>query len=149
MYRPFPRTVRFCERSRRASSRRRGNLDLRLRLERSVLAGVRFRHATPRVRGRGGRGVAWREASDVFTYLLAFAGIWAVALPAIVAARQRQLNLTAKTLALAPLYYVLVSCAAWIAIFDLAVRPHFWAKTEHGRARAPAALAPVPDALPT
>ena len=97
----------------------------------------------------GGVASPWREASDVFTYLLAFAGIWAVALPAIVAARQRQLNLTAKTLALAPLYYVLVSCAAWIAIFDLAVRPHFWAKTEHGRARAPAALAPVPDALPT
>lgn len=83
------------------------------------------------------RGVpsGWREASDVFTYLLAFAGIWAMLVPAIVAARLRRLNLSATTLALAPVYYILVSIAAWTAIFDLAVRPHFWAKTEHGRAR--------------
>ena len=81
----------------------------------------------------------WREASDVFTYLLAFAGIWAMVVPAIVAARLRGLNLPTKTLALAPVYYVLVSIAAWTAIIDLVVRPHFWAKTEHGRTcrRAP------------
>ncbi len=83
----------------------------------------------------GGAPSGWREASDVFVYILALAGIWAMVVPAMVAARLRGLNLTAKTLALMPLYYVLVSIAAWTAIFDLAVRPHFWAKTAHGRTR--------------
>ena len=90
--------------------------------------------------GRSGVS-AWREATDVFVYILALAGIWALVLPAIVAARLRRLNLTAKTLALAPLYYLLVSVAAWAAILDLAVRPHYWSKTEHGRARRTMPLA--------
>ncbi len=91
------------------------------------------------------RGVssAWREATDVFVYILALAGIWALALPVIVAAKLRNLNLTAKTLALAPFYYVLVSFAAWAAIFDLALRPHYWAKTSHGRTRRPPPRADV------
>ena len=58
--------------------------------------------------GRGGAS-AWREATDVFVYILALAGIWSIAVPALVAAKLRRLNLTAKTLALAPLYYLLVS----------------------------------------
>jgi cellulose synthase/poly-beta-1,6-N-acetylglucosamine synthase-like glycosyltransferase len=76
-----------------------------------------------------------REAVDLFVYLLACAGIWAVLGPAIVAARQRRLNVGVWSFALLPLYYVLVTLAAWTAIADLIVRPHFWAKTEHGRAR--------------
>ncbi|HKN27253.1 MAG TPA: glycosyltransferase [Roseiarcus sp.] len=94
--------------------------------------------------GRGGAS-AWREATDVFVYILALAGIWSIAVPALVAAKLRRLNLTAKTLALAPLYYLLVSLAAWTAILDLALRPHFWAKTEHGRARRPAPPLPAAE----
>ncbi len=75
----------------------------------------------------------WREASDVFVYLLSVAGIWSILVPAIVAARQRRLRVGARSFALLPLYYALVSLAAWTAILDLIVRPHFWAKTEHGR----------------
>jgi cellulose synthase/poly-beta-1,6-N-acetylglucosamine synthase-like glycosyltransferase len=78
---------------------------------------------------------AWREASDVFTYILALAGIWALAVPAIVATRLRRLDLTAKDFALAPIYYLLVSLASWTAILDLLWRPYHWAKTEHGRTR--------------
>ena len=82
-----------------------------------------------------GRGVgsAWREAVDVYVYILASAGIWTLAVPAVVVAKLRRLNLTAKDFALAPFYYLLVSLAAWTAIFDLIMRPHYWAKTEHGR----------------
>ena len=76
---------------------------------------------------------AWREATDVFTYILALGGIWALALPAVVACKLRRLGLTAKDLALAVFYYLLVSLAAWAAILDLALRPHYWAKTQHGR----------------
>ncbi len=74
-----------------------------------------------------------REASDVFVYLLSVAGIWSILIPMIVAARQRRLRLAAGAVALLPLYYGLVTLAAWTAIMDLIVRPHFWAKTEHGR----------------
>ena len=76
-----------------------------------------------------------REAVDLFVYLLAGAGIWAVLGPAIVVARQRRLNVGVRSFALLPLYYALVTLAAWAAIADLIVRPHFWAKTEHGRVR--------------
>src|SRR5271165_4368620 len=84
-----------------------------------------------------GSGVAsgWREASDVFVYILALAGIFVMVLPAVVAARQRGFEGTAKSLALMPAYYLLVSAAAWIAVADLFLRPHYWAKTAHGRTR--------------
>jgi len=77
----------------------------------------------------------WREAMDVYVYLLASAGVWSIFVPAVVAARQRRLNLGAGAFALLPVYYALASLAGWTAIVDLIVRPHFWAKTEHGRVR--------------
>ena len=77
----------------------------------------------------------WREAADLFVYLLACAGVWSIVVPAIVAASQRRLKIGAGAFALLPVYYALVSLAAWMAIVDLIVRPHFWAKTEHGRVR--------------
>jgi len=77
----------------------------------------------------------WREASDVFTYSLALAGVWTMVIPAIVAARQRGFAFAAKAIPLMPLYYILVSAAAWTAIADVILRPHYWAKTAHGRSR--------------
>jgi glycosyltransferase XagB len=77
----------------------------------------------------------WREASDVYVYILALFGVWAIVLPAVVAARWRRLNLTAKALALLPVYYILLSAATWTAMFHLALWPHHWAKTLHGRSR--------------
>ena len=44
-------------------------------------------------------------------------------------------------LPLLPLYYLLMSIAAWAALYDLAVRPFHWRKTEHGLARTRAARA--------
>lgn len=90
---------------------------------------------------------AEREAADVITYSLALAGIWTMAVPAAVAARQRRFEGTAMSLALMPAYYILVSAAAWAAIFDVIARPHYWAKTAHGRTRRRSAaprLAPRP-----
>jgi hypothetical protein len=84
-----------------------------------------------------GQGVLtpWREMSDVFTYILALAGVWTILLPALIAAKFRRLKMTASTLALLPVYYLLVSAATWAAMLDLALRPHYWAKTAHGRSR--------------
>ncbi len=82
---------------------------------------------------------ASREAADVFVYSLALAGIWAIVIPAAVAARQRRFGFSAKALAHLPVYYVLVSAAAWWAIVDLVLRPHYWTKTAHGRSPSAAA----------
>ena len=40
--------------------------------------------------------------TDVFTYILALAGVWTVVLPAIVAAKLRRLKLTASDACAAP-----------------------------------------------
>ncbi len=81
----------------------------------------------------GGVASGWREAIDVFTYILALAGVWAIVVPAAVAAKQRGFPLTARAVLLMPAYYLLLTAAAWTAVFDLAARPHHWAKTAHGR----------------
>jgi cellulose synthase/poly-beta-1,6-N-acetylglucosamine synthase-like glycosyltransferase len=77
----------------------------------------------------------WREATDVFVYILALAGVWAMFVPAVVAVKLRRLSVTAGALALLPVYYILLSAATWAAMFHLALWPHHWAKTAHGRAR--------------
>jgi cellulose synthase/poly-beta-1,6-N-acetylglucosamine synthase-like glycosyltransferase len=77
----------------------------------------------------------WRELSDVFTYILALAGVWTILLPAVIAAKFRRLKVTTSVLALLPVYYLLVSVATWVAAFDQVLRPHYWAKTAHGRSR--------------
>jgi glycosyltransferase XagB len=83
----------------------------------------------------------WREMSDVFTYILALAGVWTILLPAVVAAKLRRLKVTAGALLLLPLYYLLVTAATWAAMLDLLLWPHYWAKTAHGRSReAPSPL---------
>jgi glycosyltransferase XagB len=83
----------------------------------------------------------WREMTDVFTYILALSGVWTVLLPALIAAKFRGLKLTAGTVVLLPFYYLLVSAATWAAVLDLVLRPHYWAKTAHGRSQqAPNAL---------
>ncbi|MBO0734657.1 MAG: hypothetical protein J2P49_10155, partial [Methylocapsa sp.] len=38
-------------------------------------------------------------------------------------------------LSLLPAYYLLVSAAAWMALYDLVSRPYHWCKTEHGLAK--------------
>jgi hypothetical protein len=56
-------------------------------------------------------------------------------LPAVIAAKFRRLNVTVSVLLLLPVYYLLVSAATWAAMLDLALWPHYWAKTAHGRSR--------------
>jgi glycosyltransferase XagB len=81
-----------------------------------------------------------REMTDVFTYILALAGAWSIALPAVIAARLRGSSLSLRTVALMPAYYVLVCAATWAAVIHLALWPYYWGKTEHGRLRARPAL---------
>jgi cellulose synthase/poly-beta-1,6-N-acetylglucosamine synthase-like glycosyltransferase len=77
----------------------------------------------------------WREMSDVFTYVLALSGIWAIVLPALVAAKLRGLRLGVDSVALMPVYYILVTAATWTAMVHLVMWPYYWGKTDHGRTR--------------
>ena len=81
-----------------------------------------------------------REMSDVFTYILALSGIWAIVLPAAVAAKLRGLKLTFRALALMPAYYLLLTAATWTAMVHLVMWPYYWGKTDHGISRMRPAL---------
>lgn len=45
-------------------------------------------------------------------------------------------------LLLIPAYYLLASVAAWMALYDLILRPYHWHKTEHGLAKTSRLSAP-------
>ena len=47
--------------------------------------------------------------------------------------RRRGLLRLAPWLVTLPLYWLAISAAAWLAVWDFAVRPHHWRKTAHGR----------------
>jgi glycosyltransferase XagB len=72
------------------------------------------------------------SGTALFVFLAGFA---AMILPAAFGAmRRKSINLMLG-LPVLPLYYGLVSLAAWRAIFDCVVLPFHWNKTEHGLAR--------------
>jgi glycosyltransferase XagB len=54
---------------------------------------------------------------------------------ALLGMRRRKLLGLWPFLALLPLYYLLTSAAAWMALYDLILRPYHWHKTEHGLAK--------------
>ena len=67
--------------------------------------------------------------------VLLVAGCVAVLGPALVALRRRRLGQLLAYVPLLPLYYVLVSVAAWRGLGELLFDPFRWNKTEHGLAR--------------
>lgn len=60
----------------------------------------------------------------------------------------RSKHATFTTLATMPLYWPLQSVAMLRALFEMKFKPHFWAKTQHGLAAAPAAGAKTERADP-
>ena len=80
------------------------------------------------------------RAGDVVTYILALAGFQTLAIPALVAMRRRSMKGASAALLKMPAYYGLVWIATWVALFDLAIRPFHWGKTDHGRMHAKPAL---------
>ena len=74
---------------------------------------------------------------------------------ALLGMRRRKLLGLWPFLPLLPLYYLLTSAAAWMALYDLILRPYHWHKTEHGLAKTSRQGMPItergiaPDALPS
>ncbi len=63
---------------------------------------------------------------------IALVGLLVMLLPAIVGLRRRNLWHLAPWLMTAPIYLLLVSLAAWMAVGDFLRYPFHWEKTEHG-----------------
>jgi cellulose synthase/poly-beta-1,6-N-acetylglucosamine synthase-like glycosyltransferase len=72
--------------------------------------------------------VGFDAATLLFGYLVS-------ALLAIIGLARRRLLSCAWALLLIPVYWWLLSIAAWRALYQLARDPHRWEKTEHGLAR--------------
>src|ERR1700730_2806998 len=62
-------------------------------------------------------------------------GIASILWLALLGMKRRKLLGLWPFLPLLPLYYLLTSVAAWMAIYDLILRPYHWHKTEHGLAK--------------
>lgn len=101
---------------------------------------------------------AWLEARQPLeavrsaaAIILFAAGLVAMILPAVKALGRRRWPGLLALVPLLPLYYALISIAAWRALFELLRDPFSWHKTEHGLARTSrsglltgAAAAPAP-----
>lgn len=87
-------------------------------------------------------GLLWSAKSGIFD--VAFAGLYVTtlstgyalsALLGFIGLSRRKLLGSAWYLALLPLYWILLSVAAWRAVFQLMRQPYRWEKTTHGLAR--------------
>jgi cellulose synthase/poly-beta-1,6-N-acetylglucosamine synthase-like glycosyltransferase len=80
-------------------------------------------------------GLHWETAAYTWSMTLFAFGAASMLIPACVALHRRRLWRLLPWVPLLPLYYVLVSLAAWRALWELAVAPFRWNKTSHGLAR--------------
>ncbi len=96
-----------------------------------VLAGFRLLSGAP----FGGQGV-WQALLDTNMIMLLGMGILTEAVPILIALRRRGWLPRWPWLLLTPLTQGLVSLCAWVALWELIKRPHYWRKTPHGLARS-------------
>ena len=86
-------------------------------------------------------GDIWRSDSATFAALGALYGITAIigylssAFLGLLGLMRRGLESTAWVLLLTPVYWLMLSLAAWRALYQLIVAPYAWEKTAHGLAR--------------
>jgi cellulose synthase/poly-beta-1,6-N-acetylglucosamine synthase-like glycosyltransferase len=80
----------------------------------------------------------WLLGIGIFNLIAGY--VSAIALGAVAAARREQLRLAAHAL-LMPVYWLAISCAAYLALWQLIWAPFYWEKTEHAVRRGGAAAA--------
>ena len=68
------------------------------------------------------------------TFNLFFANLLLVYFGIVAALKRRYLDLVPAGI-LQPFYWILHSIAAYKALWQLVVKPHFWEKTEHGTSK--------------
>jgi glycosyltransferase XagB len=77
----------------------------------------------------------WDAAWFAQSLTLFVSGVAAIFIPALVALSRRKLWRLLPWVLLLPIYYALVSLAAWRSLFELVTAPFHWNKTSHGLAR--------------
>lgn len=77
----------------------------------------------------------WEALWYAVSITLFLFGLAAMIVPACVALKRRRLGRLLPWVALLPLYYCLVSLAAWRGLWELIAAPFRWNKTSHGHAR--------------
>jgi cellulose synthase/poly-beta-1,6-N-acetylglucosamine synthase-like glycosyltransferase len=77
----------------------------------------------------------WTTAFNAYALTLFLSGAASVLIPPCVALHRRKLWRLLPWTLLLPLYYGLVSVAAWRGLWELAIAPFRWNKTSHGLAR--------------
>jgi cellulose synthase/poly-beta-1,6-N-acetylglucosamine synthase-like glycosyltransferase len=80
----------------------------------------------------------------VGTFTLIFGNFFYIYMYLLACLRRKQYRLIKWALTI-PLYWVMMSIAACMALFQLIVKPHYWEKTEHGLHLGKKAGAAVPD----
>jgi cellulose synthase/poly-beta-1,6-N-acetylglucosamine synthase-like glycosyltransferase len=83
-----------------------------------------------------------------FFAVMAVAGYFASALPCLVGLARRGLIRYAAVLPRMPVYWLMLSLAAWRALYQLIRDPYRWEKTEHGLART-SRMTKRPSVIPT
>jgi len=81
-------------------------------------------------------------------FCLIFGNFFYVYIHLIGCLRRKEYSLI-KWVLLLPLYWVMMSISAYIAFYQLIVKPHYWEKTQHGNHLAPASRAQVHTVLPS
>lgn len=79
--------------------------------------------------------VFWHNLQAGLAITLFLAGLVALTLPALLGCRRRGWSDLAQSMPWLPLYFSLVSLAAWLALIELIRAPTRWNKTEHGLSR--------------
>jgi cellulose synthase/poly-beta-1,6-N-acetylglucosamine synthase-like glycosyltransferase len=82
--------------------------------------------------GEAGATSPWQLPLSAAVLSLGYAASIVLALTGL---RRRRLLHEARVLLLMPLYWLMLSAAAWRALYQLLRDPHRWEKTEHGLAR--------------
>lgn len=77
----------------------------------------------------------WEEIWHAGSLSLFFSGLASILVPALVGLHRRGLWRLLPWVALLPVYYALVSLAAWRGLWELGTAPFHWNKTSHGLAR--------------
>ena len=75
------------------------------------------------------------QATHAGAWTIFLSGLLAILIPGFVGCHRRGWRDLMVYVPLLPLYFLLVSAAAWLAVIELARHPHRWNKTEHGLSR--------------
>lgn len=90
----------------------------------------------------------WSAARNTMALWVACCGLLAMFAPALIGLNRRRAWHLAPWLLTMPLYQVVISAAAWVAILDYIRAPSRWLKTEHGGADRAAMAGPLVRSRP-